>query len=158
MATTGTTTARRRIGSATWSESRIPQLRELLTGYGPLGLIWFDRGIDTTEQAASFVKLVRELQPQCLINGRVGTYGQELMGDYQDMNDNGMPTGGLEEYWETPQTLNTTWGYSKFDQQWKTPANVIQRLVEIVGQGRQLPAEHRADGGRHGAGTERSHA
>ena len=44
------------------------------------------------------------------------------MGDYQDMNDNGMPAGGLQEYWETPQTLNTTWGYSKFDQQWKTPA------------------------------------
>jgi alpha-L-fucosidase len=113
----------------------IPQLRELLTGYGPLGLIWFDRGTDTTEQAARFVKLVHELQPQCLINGRVGPYEQDLMGDYQDMNDNGMPTGGLEEYWETPQTLNTTWGYSKFDQQWKTPANVIQRLVEIVGKG-----------------------
>ena len=42
------------------------------------------------------------------------------MGDYQNMNDNGMPAGGLEEYWETPQTLNTTWGYSKFDQQWKS--------------------------------------
>jgi alpha-L-fucosidase len=51
------------------------------------------------------------------------------------MNDNGIPTGGLDEYWETPQTLNTTWGYSKFDQQWKSPANVIQRLVEIVGKG-----------------------
>jgi alpha-L-fucosidase len=51
------------------------------------------------------------------------------------MNDNGMPSGGLEEYWETPQTLNTTWGYSKFDQQWKSPGNVIQRLVEIVSKG-----------------------
>ena len=57
------------------------------------------------------------------------------MGDYQDMNDNGMPAGGLQEYWETPQTLNTTWGYSKFDQQWKTPADVIQRMVEIVSKG-----------------------
>jgi alpha-L-fucosidase len=113
----------------------MPQLRELLTGYGPLGLIWFDRGMDTPQHAADFVNLVHQLQPQCLINGRVGPYGQELMGDYQDMNDNGMPTGGLEEYWETPQTLNTTWGYSKFDQQWKTPANVIQRLVEIVSKG-----------------------
>jgi alpha-L-fucosidase len=51
------------------------------------------------------------------------------------MNDNGMPIGGLDEYWETPQTMNTTWGYSKFDQQWKTPANVIQRLVEIISKG-----------------------
>jgi len=112
-----------------------PQLRELLTNYGPLGLIWFDRGMDTREHAVQFVDLVRALQPGCLINGRVGGYAEELLGDYQDLNDNGMPTGGLEEYWETPQTLNTTWGYSKFDQQWKSPGNVIQRLVEIVSKG-----------------------
>ena len=112
-----------------------PQLRELLTQYGPLGLIWFDRGMDTREHAMQFVDMVRKLQPDCLVNGRVGGYGQELLGDYQDLNDNGMPTGGLEEYWETPQTLNTTWGYSKFDQQWKSPGNVIQRLVEIVSKG-----------------------
>jgi alpha-L-fucosidase len=112
-----------------------PQLRELLTGYGPLGLVWFDRGMDTAQHAQQFVDMVHTLQPRCLINGRVGNYGRELMGDYQDMNDNGMPSGGLEEYWETPQTLNTTWGYSKFDQQWKSAGNVIQRLVEIVSKG-----------------------
>ena len=112
-----------------------PQLRELLTNYGPLGLVWFDRGMDTAAHAQEFVDLVHTLQPQCLINGRVGNYARELMGDYQDMNDNGMPAGGLQEYWETPQTLNTTWGYSKFDQQWKSAGNVIQRLVEIVSKG-----------------------
>jgi alpha-L-fucosidase len=112
-----------------------PQLRELLSNYGPLGLIWFDRGMDTPEHAAEFAQIVHTLQPQCLINGRIGGYKQELMGDYQDMNDNGMPSGGLEEDWETPQTLNTTWGYSKFDQDWKTPGVVIRRLVEIVGKG-----------------------
>ncbi len=112
-----------------------PQLRELLTNYGPLGLVWFDRGMDTPEHAAEFADLIHLLQPQCLINGRIGSYKQELMGDYQDMTDNGMPSGGLEEDWETPQTLNTTWGYSKFDQDWKTPGVVIRRLVEIVGKG-----------------------
>jgi alpha-L-fucosidase len=116
-------------------EKSLPQMRELLTNYGPLGLIWFDRGIDTTEQARRFIDLVHELQPKCLINGRIGNYGHELLGDYQNMNDNGMPTGGLDEYWETPQTLNGTWGYSKFDQEWKTPANVVQRMVEIVSKG-----------------------
>jgi alpha-L-fucosidase len=116
-------------------EKSKPQLRELLTNYGPLGLVWFDRGMDTNEHAQEFVNLVHSLQPQCLINGRVGGYGQDLLGDYQDMNDNGMPSGGLQEYWETPQTLNTTWGYSKFDQQWKTPGEVIRRIVEIVSKG-----------------------
>ena len=116
-------------------EKSKPQLRELLSNYGPLGLVWFDRGMDTEEHAREFVDIVRRLQPRCLINGRVGNYGLDLMGDYQDMNDNGMPAGGLQEYWETPQTLNLTWGYSRFDQQWKTPADVIHRMVEIVSKG-----------------------
>jgi alpha-L-fucosidase len=112
-----------------------PQLRELLTGYGPVSVVWFDRGMDTAEHAREFRDIVRSLQPDTLINGRIGSYGQDLMGDYQDMNDNGIPTDGLQEYWEAPQTMNTTWGYSKFDQQWKTPGDVIRRLVEIVSKG-----------------------
>jgi len=112
-----------------------PQVRELLTGYGPVGLVWFDRGLETREQAEDFVELVHGLQPQCLINGRVGSYGQDLVGDYQDMNDRGMAVGGIEEPWETPQILNETWGYSKFDQNWKPPAVVIHLLVETVSKG-----------------------
>jgi alpha-L-fucosidase len=112
-----------------------PQLRELLTRYGPISVVWFDRGMDTIEHATQFRDIVRTLQPACLINGRIGSYGQDLIGDYQDMNDNGIPNDGLQEYWEAPQTLNTTWGYSKFDQQWKTPGDVMHRLVEIVSKG-----------------------
>jgi len=117
------------------AEKSLPQVRELLTQYGPLCLIWFDRGLETPAQAARFVNLVRSLQPDCLVNGRVGNYSQDLMGDYQCLGDNGMPPGGLDEPWETPQTLNGTWGYSRFDQQWKSAGNVIQRLVEIVSKG-----------------------
>jgi alpha-L-fucosidase len=116
-------------------EKSKPQLRELLTNYGPLGLIWFDRGMYTQEQGREFANIVRELQPASLVNGRVGHYGKELLGDYQNMNDNGMPIGGMDEYWETPQTLNHTWGYSKFDHDWKSPEEVIQRLATIVGKG-----------------------
>lgn len=116
-------------------EKSKPQLRELLSGYGPLSVVWFDRGMDTVEHARQFRDIVHSLQPACLINGRIGSYGQDLLGDYQDMNDNGIPTDGLQEDWEAPQTLNTTWGYSKFDQQWKTPGDVIHRLVEIVSKG-----------------------
>jgi alpha-L-fucosidase len=116
-------------------EKAKPQLRELLTNYGPVGLVWFDRGMYTPEQGQEFVRLVRDLQPATLINGRVGHYDQEFLGDYQSMADNGMPPGGLEEYWETPMTLNKTWGFSKFDTLWKSPETVITRLVEIVSRG-----------------------
>jgi len=116
-------------------EKAKPQLKELLTEYGPLGLVWFDRGMYTPEQGKEFADLVHSLQPNTLINGRVGHYDQEFLGDYQSMSDNGMPPGGLEEYWETPMTLNRTWGYSKFDTRWKSPETVIQRLVEIASRG-----------------------
>ena len=112
-----------------------PQLRELLTSYGPISLVWFDRGIYTQDQARDFAQIVRGLQPQCIINGRIGNYGKELLGDYQNLSDNGMPPGGIEEYWETPQTHNHTWGFSKFDTEWKSTAEVVRRLVEIVSKG-----------------------
>ena len=112
-----------------------PQLRELLTDYGPISLVWFDRGIYTQDQARDFAQIVRGLQPQCIINGRIGNYGKELLGDYQNLSDNGMPPSGIEEYWETPQTHNHTWGFSKFDTEWKSTAEVVRRLVEIVSKG-----------------------
>ena len=116
-------------------EKAVPQLKELLTNYGPIGLVWFDRGMYTLEQGRMFADLVHSLQPGCLVNGRVGHYDQELLGDYQSLTDNGMPSGGIEEYWESPQTLNDTWGYSRFDHQWKTPGNVIRTLVSVVSKG-----------------------
>ena len=112
-----------------------PQLRELLTGFGPVDLIWFDRGLYTQDQARDLKDLVGRLQPDCLVNGRIGNYNSELMGDFQELNDNEMPASGIEEYWETPQTLNDTWGYSRFDHNWKSPGEVIRRLVEIVSKG-----------------------
>jgi len=119
-------------------EKAKPQVRELMTNYGPIGLVWFDRGMYTPEQGKAFVKLVRDLQPATLINSRVGNYSQELIGDYQSMGDNGMPPGGLKEYWESAQTLNKTWGFSKFDTLWKSPETVIRNLVETVSRGGNL--------------------
>lgn len=116
-------------------EKALPQLRELLTRYGPLGIVWFDRGIYTPEQGREFADLVHALQPDCLVNGRVGHYDQELLGDYQSLTDNGMPAGGIEEAWETPQTLNDTWGFSKFDQNWKSAGEIVKRLAAIVSKG-----------------------
>ena len=116
-------------------EKAKPQLRELLTNYGPIGLVWFDRGMFTQEQGHEFVNLVHGLQPSTLVNGRVGNYEQEGLGDYQNMNDNGTPPGGMKEFWEAPQTLNSTWGFSKLDTIWKKPEVVIQRIVEIVSRG-----------------------
>jgi len=116
-------------------EKAIPQLKELLTEYGPLGIVWSDRGMYTQEQGREFADLVHSLQPECLVNGRVGHYDKELLGDYQSMTDNGMPIGGIEEYWETPQTLNETWGYRSYDQNWKSIEAMIRQLVDCASKG-----------------------
>jgi len=116
-------------------EKAIPQLKELLTDYGPLDVVWFDRGMYTQEQGKEFADLVHSMQPECLVNGRVGHYDKELLGDYQSLTDNGMPVGGIEEYWETPQTLNDTWGYCKYDSNWKQPDEIIRRMAAIVSKG-----------------------
>jgi len=120
-----------------------PQLRELLTSYGPIATIWFDIGTPTPELALDLKQLVRELQPDIIINSRIGGWGgsgREWMGlrnlgDYTDMPDNEIPEERIEGDWQTPATINDTWGYKSYDHNWKSAGNLIQKLVTIVSRG-----------------------
>ena len=115
-------------------EKAKPQVKELLDTYHPR-IIWFDRGMYTQEQGREFVDLVHNLSPECLVNGRVGHYDKELLGDYQSLSDHGLPVGGVEEYFEALGSVNKTWGYSKFDTNWKSAREIIRRLVMSVSKG-----------------------
>jgi alpha-L-fucosidase len=117
------------------NEKAKPQLRELLTNYGPVGMVWFDRGLYTKEQGEDFVRFVKQYQPKALVNSRVGHYNMENVGDFQEMPDKGIPAAAIDDYFQTPQTLNHTWGYSKADTAWKSPETVIQQLIEVVSRG-----------------------
>ena len=98
----------------------LPQVRELLTQYGPIGLIWYDTPHRITEpQSRQFVDLVRQLQPDCLVNSRVG-YN---LGDYGSEGDNAIPDGARPGDWETPATINDTWGFKSYDDNWR-PMNL----------------------------------
>jgi alpha-L-fucosidase len=113
-------------------EKGLPQVKEILTQYGPIGMVWYDTPIDITRaQSKKFVDQVYEVQPDCLVNGRAG-HG---IGDYQSMGDNMIPPGLVEGDWETPATMNDTWGFKKNDKNWKSTAGLIQRLVDIVAKG-----------------------
>jgi alpha-L-fucosidase len=108
-----------------------PQVRELLTSYGPVALLWFDTPrMMTSERAHRFTELVRTLQPNTLIDGRLGEGG-----DYISTGDNVIPGQVNAEAWETPATLNHTWGYRVDDHDWKSPGDVIFKLVDIVSKG-----------------------
>jgi alpha-L-fucosidase len=109
-----------------------PNLRELLTNYGPIGLIWFDTPMTINkEQSESLRDLVHELQPECLVSGRVG-HG---VGDYGSLGDNQHPAGRVEGAWETPCTLNDTWGFKDYDHNWKPLEYLLELLVNCASKG-----------------------
>ena len=104
-----------------------PQVKEILTGYGDLCLIWFDTPCTISpEQSDELYNMVKKYQPNCLINSRIGN-GR---GDYTSAGDNEIPDDDKGEMlYETPATLNDTWGYKSFDNNWKD-ANEVRRIRE----------------------------
>jgi alpha-L-fucosidase len=108
-----------------------PQVKELLTGYGPVALLWFDTPrMMTAERGQRFADIVRQTQPNTLIDGRLGTEG-----DYRSTGDNVIPPEASTEAWETPATINDTWGFRKDDTNWKSPGQIAFKLVDIVSKG-----------------------
>jgi alpha-L-fucosidase len=109
-----------------------PQVHELLTNYGPIGLIWFDTPKRMTpDQSRGLVELVHQLQPECLVNGRIGNG----LGDYAESRDNFIPTQSLQVDWEVPATINDTWGFKTSDHNWKAPAELVGKLVDVASKG-----------------------
>ncbi len=108
-----------------------PQVKELLTNYGPVALIWFDTPrMMQGDRAHRFTEIVRSLQPNTLIDGRLGESG-----DYMSTGDNVIPGTANAQAWEVPATLNHTWGFRKDDNDWKSPGDVIFKLVDVVSKG-----------------------
>src|SRR3984893_16380794 len=108
-----------------------PQVKEILTGYGPICLVWFDTPrMMTGERGQRFIDIVHKLQPATLIDGRLGAEG-----DYRSMGDNKIPDKVGEGDWEVPATLNDTWGFKKNDTNWKSPEDLTFKLVDIVSKG-----------------------
>jgi alpha-L-fucosidase len=108
-----------------------PQVRELLTGYGKVALIWFDTPrMMTGDRPHRFTRIVRELQPDTLIDGRLGAEG-----DYTSTGDNVIPPQVSGDAWEVPATINHTWGYRTDDTDWKSPGQITFKLVDIVSKG-----------------------
>lgn len=109
-----------------------PQVRELLTNYGPVCEMFFDTPskMDENHRAERIAELVYSLQPACLIDGRLG-----IPGDYATMGDNGIPSATVKGEWETPAELNHSWGFDQNDSDYKSPSQVIFTLLDIVSKG-----------------------
>jgi alpha-L-fucosidase len=102
-----------------------PQVKELLTEYGDICLIWFDTPIDIPEECSKeLYDMVKKYQPNCLVNSRIGND----MGDYVSLGDNELPDAYTDALIEAPITLNHTWGYKSFDNDYKSPEEVRKIL------------------------------
>jgi alpha-L-fucosidase len=123
------------------------QLKELLTRYGPIGILWFDGEWEspwTNERGVDLYNYVRSLQPDIIVNNRVGKgragmggmdKGQGV-GDYGTPEQEIPPTGfGPGVAWESCMTMNNHWGYNKFDQHWKSAQTLIRNLIDCASKG-----------------------
>lgn len=113
-----------------------PQVKEILTKYGDICLIWFDTPMveQTIEHSNELYEMVRKYQPNCLVNSRIGNG----VGDYRSCGDNKLPAEYTESLIEAPITLNKTWGYKSFDNEWKSPEQVLDILHECNKKGANL--------------------
>lgn len=126
-----------------YHQKAIPQLKELLSNYGPLGIVWFDMpGGLTTEQTRQMIDSLRLLQPGCLFSSRVG-HG---LGDYRDFGDSEIPAVPIKEAWEAIFTDNDTWGYIAKDKNFKSSKEIIHLLAKVASRGGNLMLNVGPDG------------
>ncbi len=136
--------------SICFEEKIKPQVTELLKNYGDLCLIWFDvPHTISPAQSRELNRLVKEHQPRCLINSRIGNgaYDYVSLGDNEypehlpapesapDPNSlNGFKVSPYGLY-ETAGTLNSSWGFKYFDQDWISPKTIADRRKKLNGMG-----------------------
>jgi len=110
------------------------QVRELMTRYGKIDVLWFDFSYDKLTGEAwrgtELLAMVRSLQPEIIVNDRVG-----LGGDFSTPEQRIPPNGIPGKDWETCMTMNGSWGYKSHDHAWKSTEALIRNLIDISSKG-----------------------
>ncbi|MBQ0105733.1 MAG: alpha-L-fucosidase [Armatimonadetes bacterium] len=109
-------------------EKSIPQIKELLTNYGDISMMWFDCPMDMTPERAKIVyDTVKSIQPECMVNCR-NCIDPYQYSDFFGLSDNSVAGKISENKTESIITLNDTWGYNRHDLNWKSTDTVIDLL------------------------------
>jgi len=123
------------------------ELKELLTNYGEIGVLWFDGEWEENwnpTRGKDLYEYVRKLQPNIIVNNRVGagrsgmegmTKEGEFAGDFGTPEQEIPPTGLPGTDWETCMTMNDHWGYNKHDNNWKSSKDLIRTLADVASKG-----------------------
>src|SRR5699024_6097955 len=113
------------------------QVRELLTDYGKIDIMWFDftppaKSRDDWD-SENLAKMVRELQPDIILNDRIDHLESADFVTPEEYQAKSWPErNGQRVLWETCQTLNGSWGYYRDNVNWKSPELLVQLLVDTV--------------------------
>jgi len=124
-----------------------PQLRELLTQYPEIDVLWFDGEwiADWTDaKGKALYDELRRIRPGLIINNRVGHSRQGMAGmsaspdspgDFGTPEQEVPPTGLPGVDWETCMTMNDTWGFKTYDDNWKDTRTLVRTLVDVAAKG-----------------------
>lgn len=110
----------------------VPQVKEILTNYGPVSVLWWDTDIDMTKERAELLLPLLKLQPNIIMNNRLGG---GYKGDTETPEQYVPATGFPGRDWETCMTMNDTWGFKSMDHNWKSTTTLLQHLVDIASKG-----------------------
>jgi alpha-L-fucosidase len=111
----------------------VPQVKELLTHYGEFpAVIWWDTAIDMNSNRAAKLAGLLKLKPGIIHNNRLGG---GFKGDTETPEQFVPATGYPGRDWETCMTMNDTWGYKSYDNNWKSTQTIIRNLVDIASKG-----------------------
>jgi alpha-L-fucosidase len=110
----------------------MPQVKEILSNYGKLGVLWWDTPTNMNKERADMLLPLTKLQPDIITNNRLGGgYGGDLSTPEQHIPATGTP--GRD--WETCMTMNGTWGFKSYDHNWKSVETLIRNLADIASKG-----------------------
>jgi Alpha-L-fucosidase len=122
-----------------WQEKVIPQIRELLTNYGEISMLWFDmwihhsQSVVTKEQLLQLKSLIRELQPNCLVNSRLGLSVEEDPDvDFKTLGDNQLGSTKENFPWQSPATVAHSWGFHASEATWKSTTTLLKSMIGNV--------------------------
>lgn len=108
-----------------------PQVKELLTQYGTVDIMWFDTPeLISHAESVELKEMIREIQPACIINSRIGN-GQ---GDF-DIAEQNLTTQNDAKPWEACMTMSRHWGYFRHETGYKSPEVLLRDLITVVSRG-----------------------
>lgn len=116
------------------NEVSIPQIRELLSNYGDVAVIWWDTPVNMTDEFAAKLKAELDKYPHVITNDRLKR--PNFPGDYRTPEQKIPDPSELDgRDWETCMTMNSSWGYKSYDQNWKSTETLIRNLISIASKG-----------------------